>query len=76
MLPTTGHIIKAVIVDGNGQNIGDDYIGMRVLFSPMSGTAICFKGYPTWVELELAEIMAIVNKEDAQVIEETLEPMV
>jgi hypothetical protein len=76
MLPTTGHIIKAVVFDQNGINVSDEYLGKRILFSPMSGTAICFTGYPTWIELELSEILAVVNKEDAQVIEETLEPLV
>ena len=76
MLPTTGHIIKAVIYDPEGHDIGKTYVGARVLFSPMSGTPICFNGYPTWIQLELAEVMAIVNKEDAQIQEETLEPMV
>jgi hypothetical protein len=76
MLPTTGHIIKAVIYDPQGNNVGDGYIGWRVLFSPMSGTPICFNGYPTWIQLELAEILGVVNKEDVQIQEETLEPMV
>jgi len=76
MLPTTGHIIKAVIYDPNGVDISSDYIGMRVLFSPMSGTAICFKNYPTWIQLELSEILSVVNKEDVEIQEETLEPMV
>lgn len=76
MLPTTGHIIKAVVFDASGANISDDFIGKRVLFSPMSGTPIMFNGYPTWIQLELSEILDWVVKEDAQVIEETLEPMV
>jgi len=79
MLPTTGHVIKETIeprpnFEGRLEQL--TLIGKRILFSPMSGTAICFTGYPTWIELELSEIMAIVNKEDAQIQEETLEPMV
>lgn len=76
LLPTTGHIIKAVVIDSEGKDHSDEFIGLRILFGQMSGSAICFKGYPTWTQLELAEIMCIVNKEDEEVVEETLEPMV
>lgn len=70
LLPTTGHVIKETLFGGAS------LLGKRVLFSPMSGTAICFKGYPTWIQLELTEILAVVNKEDAELQDETLEPMV
>lgn len=78
LLPTTGHVIKETIYGADGGVIGnlDSLQGKRILFSPMSGTAICFRGYPTWIQLELSEILAIVNKEDAELQEETLEPMV
>lgn len=76
LLPTTGHIIKAVVYDPEGKRADSEFVGRRILFSPMSGTAICFKNYPTWMQLELSEILAWVNKEDAQVEEQTLEPMV
>jgi hypothetical protein len=79
LLPTTGHVIKESIcsIDGlDGQAGFYTLMGKRILFSPMSGTAICFKGYPTWIQLELTEILAIVNKEDAVLQDETLEPMV
>lgn len=73
-LPTTGHVIKSCVYDATGlRNISLD--GKRVLFGPMSGTAICFRGYPTWIALDVAEIIGIVHKEDAQVIEEELEPL-
>jgi len=80
LLPTTGHIIKHEIVNDVGDDVhgpnGRPWLGMRVLFSPMSGTAICFKGYPTWRLLELSEILCIVDKEDVALIDEELEPMV
>jgi co-chaperonin GroES (HSP10) len=78
LLPTTGHVIKETIYASDGGPIGplDSLMGKRVLFSPMSGTAICFKQYPTWILLELSEILAIVNKEDAELQDETLEPLV
>ena len=80
LLPTTGHIIVANVWRDNDERglreVSSEYIGMRVLFGQMSGSAICFKGYPTWIQLEMSEIMAIVLKEDADVIEEELEPMV
>jgi hypothetical protein len=75
LLPTTGHVIKEMLL-AEGSSAAPSLIGRRVLFSPMSGTAICFKGYPTWIQLELSEILAIVNKEDAELQDETLEPMV
>lgn len=81
LLPTTGHVIKESLnVDFNSWNSEKNQpptlVGRRILFSPMSGTAICFKGYPTWIQLELSEILAIVDKEDAELQDETLEPMV
>lgn len=76
LLPTTGHVLKAKVFDDAGAEHSDSFIGKRVLFSPMSGTAICFKGYPTWIQLELSEILAIVPVEDASLVEEELEPMV
>jgi hypothetical protein len=76
MLPTTGHIIKATIRDDQDFDLGPEYVGKRVLFSPMSGTAICFKNYPTWIQLDLSEILALVNIEDIQLVEEELESMV
>jgi hypothetical protein len=75
-LPTTGHVIKETIeLDPSGYYRWSTLMNKRVLFSPMSGTAICFKGFPTWRQLELTEIMAIVNKEDAEILEEELEPL-
>lgn len=76
LLPTTGHVIKAMIIRDDGKWDQDVLLGKRILFSPMSGTAICFKGYPTWIQLELSEILATVDKEDVDLIEEELEPMV
>lgn len=77
LLPTTGHVIKETITrTDDGPEIAQFLLGQRILFSPMSGTAICFKGYPTWIQLELSEILAIVDKEDADLVEEELEPMV
>jgi len=75
LLPTTGHIIKAVVFEGD-RDVSATFLGLRILFGQMSGSAICFKGYPTWTQLELAEIMCIVHKEDEEVVEESLEPMV
>jgi hypothetical protein len=80
LLPTTGHVIKESIcaTDALSESQAGYYtlMGKRILFSPMSGTAICFKGYPTWIQLELTEILAIVDKEDVELQDETLEPMV
>jgi hypothetical protein len=78
LLPTTGHILKAFIVRPDGTPCGPDFIGRRVLFNQMSGSAICFQNYPTWVLLELSEILCWVPKDaaDAKVTEESLEPMV
>lgn len=76
LLPTTGRIIKAVIFDPSGQDVSDSYIGRRILFQQMSGSAICFNSYPTWTLLELAEILCWVMNDAATVTEETLEPMV
>jgi hypothetical protein len=77
LLPTTGHVIKETLdtLDGTGFP-KESLLGKRILFSPMSGTAICFKGFPTWIQLDLNEILAIVDKEDVDLEEETLEPMV
>ena len=77
LLPTTGHIIKACVYEGaDGVDISKSFLGRRILFGQMSGTPICFKQYPTWILLEITEILGWVDKEDAEVIEETLEPMV
>lgn len=77
LLPTTGHVIKeSLYTEGPLGTKAPTLIGKRILFSPMSGTAICFKGYPTWIQLELSEILAIVDREDVDLIEEELEPMV
>ena len=76
-LPTSGRIIKGTIWDSsNGVIVTDQFIGRRVVFSPMSGTALCFNGFPTWIQLEVSELLAFINKEDAELIEEPLEPMV
>lgn len=78
LLPTTGHIIKAVLFEetANGMvDISDRWNGVRVMFSPMSGTAICMKNYPTWIQLEVTEILAIMHKEDVEMLDEPLEPM-
>lgn len=74
-LPTTGHIIAAKVFDGEGHDRSGDFIGKRVLFSPMSGGAICFRNYPTWLYLDVNEIIGIIHKEDAEVLEEELEPL-
>jgi hypothetical protein len=74
-LPTTGHIIRAKVFDSDGLDVGLNFINKRILFGPMSGTAACFDGYPTWIILDVAEILCIVNKEDAEPIEEPLEPL-
>lgn len=76
LLPTTGHIIKAKVFDNQGFDHSPDFVGKRILFGQMSGTAICFKNYPTWQLLELTEIMCIVPLEDAEVEDTPLEPMV
>lgn len=80
LLPTTGHIIKAVVyrqqLDGSAADVSQEFVGKRILFGQMSGTAICFKGYPTWTQLDLAEIMAWVGKEDAETESVPLEPLV
>jgi co-chaperonin GroES (HSP10) len=76
LLPTTGHVIKATVFGEAGANHSDEFIGLRVLFGQMSGTAVCFKQYPTWIILDLAEILAIVHKEESELEETTLEPMV
>jgi hypothetical protein len=77
MLPTTGHIIQAVIMDTTNQsNAAEKFVGRRVVFSPMSGTPLCFNGYPTWHVLEASELIAFINKTDAEIVEEPLEPMV
>lgn len=76
LLPTTGHVIRAVMYNDHGVDVSDQLLGRRVVFSPMSGTAICFKNYPTWRQLELSEILATVDKEDVVIIEEELESMV
>lgn len=80
LLPTTGHVIKETIEPRVNPQTGNweqlSLLGKRILFSPMSGTGICFKKYPVWIQLELSEIMAIVNREDVQIQEEELEPMV
>jgi hypothetical protein len=76
LLPTTGHIIRASVFDELNVNVSKDYVGLRVLFGQMSGSPILFKGFPTWTLLELSEIMCIVEKEDIEVQEEALEPMV
>jgi hypothetical protein len=74
-LPTTGHVIRAAILNGAGVEIGHQFIGLRIIFGPMSGTALCFKGYPTWIMLDVNEILGIVHKEDAEPLEEPLEPL-
>jgi len=77
LLPTTGHVLRAAIWSEIAQDwVSDSWLGRRVLFNQMSGSAICFTGFPTWNMLELSEILAIVTKEDYQVVEEPLEPMV
>lgn len=74
LLPTTGHVI--VIGTNVEAEYGELLLGKRVLFQQMSGQVICFKGYPTWVQLAASEIMGIVEREDADVVEEKLEAMV
>lgn len=76
LLPTTGHIIVAKVFDVNDRDISDEFVGKRILFGQMSGTAICFKNYPNWIQLDLSEILAIIHKEDTEIQEEELEPMV
>jgi hypothetical protein len=41
----------------------------------MSGTAICFKNYPTWILLDIHEVLGLVMKEDAEIVEQELEPL-
>jgi len=77
LLPTTGHVMRAAVWSEIEERwVSDLWIGIRVLFNQMSGSAICFDGFPTWNELELGEILAIVEREDINVVEEPLEPMV
>lgn len=73
-LPTTGHIIKAKVFC-DGKDASSQFVGKRILFGPMSGQAICFRGYPTWIALDLNEIIGIVQQEDAEILEEELEPL-
>jgi hypothetical protein len=74
-LPTTGHIIRATVVNSQGEDVGHKLIGLRVIFGPMSGTAICFKNYPTWILLDIHEVLGLVMKEDAEIVEQELEPL-
>lgn len=76
LLPTTGHVIKQIVVAPDGSVDRKNYLGKRVLFNQMSGSAICFQQYPVWTLLELAEILCWVPVEDAAVVEEDLSPMV
>ena len=76
LLPTVGEIIKAVVFDAEGRDISKQFIGRRILFQQMSGSAVCFNMYPTWQLLDLAEIMAWVVDDKASVVEEQLESMV
>lgn len=72
VLPTTGHIID---VASTSQSIHDDLINKRIIFGPMSGTTICFSGYPTFYILEIAEILGIIVDDKAKVIEQEIEPL-
>lgn len=74
-LPTTGKVIESNVYDGNGVP-RTDLMGLRVIFGPMSGTAICFSGYPTFITLDIAEIIATVRNADAEIVEQEIEPMV
>jgi hypothetical protein len=74
-LPTTGHVIRARVVSEVGEEIGANFVGKRILFGPMSGQAITFKEFPVWIILEVSEILAWVHREDAEVVEEELEPL-
>jgi hypothetical protein len=82
LLPTTGHVIKAniqstdLMVDNLTESLSNQWLNKRVLFGSMSGTAVCFKNYPTWIILDLNEILGFVDVEDTQLVEEELEPMV
>lgn len=78
LLPTTGRVIKAVALYPDKLYADADcaIFGKRILFGQMSGTAICFKKYPTWILLEFSEILGIVEKSDVELEDETLEPMV
>lgn len=76
LLPTTGHIIKAFVLAPDNSDFSPYMIGKRILFNQMSGSPICFSGYPTWTLLELAEIMCWVPDPEVRVVEEALEPMV
>lgn len=76
LLPTTGHIIKAVVFDAEGRDISPEFLAKRILFGRFSGTPIMFKGYPTWIQLDLGEILSFVNVEDIQVEEEEVAPLV
>jgi hypothetical protein len=88
LLPTTGHVMRAAIWDERivvnpqsepnvfGGWVSAEWIGKRVLFNQMSGSAICFNKFPTWIRIEISEVLCIVDREDIDVIEEPLEPMV
>jgi hypothetical protein len=41
----------------------------------MSGTAVCFAGYPTWIIMDISEVLGIIGKEDAEIVEEELQPI-
>lgn len=73
LLPTTGHVIRATTADPNE---AVHLFGKRILFGSFSGTAICFKNYPTWILLDVSEILAIIDKEDIDLRDQELEPMV
>jgi hypothetical protein len=76
LLPSTGRVLRALVVDAAGNDVSQQYIGQRIVFGGMSGTALCFSGYPTWITLDVGEILGLVEKEDVQIIEQELEPLV
>jgi co-chaperonin GroES (HSP10) len=57
--PTTGRIIAC----SPGTEV---WLNKRVLFSPMSGTAVKFKNRPAWIALSVDEIIAEIDATDEE----------
>lgn len=75
MLPSTGQIVRATVVNQEGKEIGASFLGKRIVWGGMSGQALCFDGYPTFIELELAEILGFMDRDDVKITEQELEPL-
>jgi co-chaperonin GroES (HSP10) len=58
--PTTGRVVAAA----TGL---EHWLGKRVVYGMMSGTALQFKNRPAWIVLQEAEIVATIDAEDAEI---------